>query len=65
MVRCHNSGEISLVKDGKRHQFSAEVYQAFGLPAVSVNETGACPLILSCPLGEPVAAPANVAAAEA
>lgn len=45
------------MENGKRRQFSAEAYLGYGTPPVSINETGTCHTVFSCPDGEPIIDP--------
>jgi hypothetical protein len=57
IARCDTTGEISFIQGGTRHQFSGDVYAAYGMPRVQFNETDTCPRMVSCPLGSLVPGP--------
>lgn len=56
MVHCHTTGETSLISNGARRKFTPELYIAFNSPEISLNETGICPRVFSCPAGTPMVA---------
>ncbi|GAB4818367.1 hypothetical protein N2152v2_005413 [Parachlorella kessleri] len=57
IMHCATTGEISVVEDGTRRWFTAEIYQAYGSPTIWLKDKGACEKVVACPYGLPVKAP--------